>query len=252
LFGDRQAVAFERYHFFRMVGEDAQGLQSEINQNLRADTAFVLQEALAGDIHVELFARVVLDPRKRARGGQRGVDAESSPSVVQVNEHPAILTDDGFERALNNFMAIAFGGRENIPGEAVRMHAHERRRAGQASTNQSAVLFAVNSLSPCPRQKSASCGRRAIVPSSFMISQITPAGVSPAIRARSTDASVCPARTSTPPFRARRGKTCPGRARSVGRVPVSIAVRMVMARSAVLIPVVVPRRASIDSVKAVP
>ncbi len=48
---------------------------------------------------------------------------------------------------------------------------------------------------------------RAIVPSSFMISQITPAGTHPASRARSTDPSVWPVRTRTPPFRAMRGKT---------------------------------------------
>jgi hypothetical protein len=35
-----------------------------------------------------------------------------------------------------------------------------------------------------------SSGTRAMVPSSFMISQITPAGYNPAMRARSTAASV--------------------------------------------------------------
>ncbi len=55
-----------------------------------------------------------------------------------------------------------------------------------------------------------------MVPSSFMISQMTPAGMRPAMRARSTEASVWPARTRTPPLRARRGKTWPGRARSWG------------------------------------
>ncbi len=53
-----------------------------------------------------------------------------------------------------------------------------------------------------------------MVPSSFMISQMTPAGMRPARRARSTEASVWPARTRTPPLRARSGKTWPGRARS--------------------------------------
>jgi hypothetical protein len=52
-------------------------------------------------------------------------------------------------------------------------------------------------------------GRRAIVPSSFMISQITAAGVSPARAARSHPASVCPARMSTPP-------SCACSARSAG------------------------------------
>ena len=55
----------------------------------------------------------------------------------------------------------------------------------------------------------------AIAPSSRMISQMTPEGLSPARRARSTEASVWPARTSTPPLRARSGKTWPGRTRSV-------------------------------------
>src|SRR6267378_119964 len=57
----------------------------------------------------------------------------------------------------------------------------------------------------CSLQNSTSCGTRDMVPSSLMISQMTLAGVRPAIRARSTDASVWPARTSTPPLRAPNG-----------------------------------------------
>ena len=72
------------------------------------------------------------------------------------------------------------------------------------------------------------------------------------MRARSTEASVCPARTSTPPLRARSVYTCPGRARSSGFVCGSVAVRIVVARSHALVPVVVPRRASIGSQKGVP
>src|ERR1035437_7476879 len=101
-------------------------------------------------------------------------------------------------------------------------------------------------------ENSTSCGTRAMVPSWFMISQITPAGVSPARRARSTLASVCPARTSTPPSRARNGNMCPGRARSLARQAGSTVCRMVRVRSAAEIPVVTPSRASIDSQNAVP
>ena len=72
------------------------------------------------------------------------------------------------------------------------------------------------------------------------------------MRARSTEASVWPARTSTPPRRARRGKTWPGRARSAAVDLGSMAVRMVWARSAAEMPVVTPSRASMVSVKAVP
>src|SRR5688572_5025339 len=85
-----------------------------------------------------------------------------------------------------------------------------------------------------------------------MISQMTPAGASPAMRDRSTAASVWPARTSTPPSRARSGKTWPGRAKSAGRQCGSITVRMVRVRSDAEIPVVTPARASMDSQNAVP
>ena len=61
-------------------------------------------------------------------------------------------------------------------------------------------------LEAVQRSEASRSGMRAIVPSSFMISQITPAGFSPASRARSTEASVWPARPSTPPLRARSGK----------------------------------------------
>jgi hypothetical protein len=91
-----------------------------------------------------------------------------------------------------------------------------------------------------------------MAPSSFMISQMTPAGARPAMCARSTEASVCPERTSTPPSRARRGKMCPGRAKSAGRHCGSTAARTVRARSAAEMPVVTPTRASMDSQNAVP
>ena len=70
---------------------------------------------------------------------------------------------------------------------------------------------------------------RAIVPSSFMISQITPAGFSPASRARSTEPSVCPARRSTPPV-ARAQREDVARAHDVGRASRrrAIAVRIVV------------------------
>ena len=53
-------------------------------------------------------------------------------------------------------------------------------------------------------------GSRAIVPSAFMISHSTAAGVRPASAARSQQASVCPARASTPPGCAISGNTWPG------------------------------------------
>ena len=84
-----------------------------------------------------------------------------------------------------------------------------------------------------------------------MISQITPAGIRPARRARSTLASVCPVRSSTPPAFAFSGLTCPGCTRSSGFDAGSTATCIVCARSCAETPVVTPWRASIVTVKGV-
>ena len=83
-------------------------------------------------------------------------------------------------------------------------------------------------------------GRRAIVPSSLMISIRAAAGYKPANRVKSTAASVCPARRSTPRERARSGLTCPGRPKSEGFVFGSASAKMVCARSYMETPVVQP------------
>ena len=106
-------------------------------------------------------------------------------------------------------------------------------------------------LSPWRSQYGVRSGTRAIVPSSFITSQTTPAGLRPASRARSTAASVWPIRSSTPPRRARSGKTCPGWTRSCGPFDGSIATWIVCERSCAEIPVVPPSRASIETVNAV-
>jgi hypothetical protein len=81
------------------------------------------------------------------------------------------------------------------------------------------------------RLSSTSSGRRAIEPSSLRISQMTPLGCRPAREARSTAASVCPARWSTPPGRARSGKMCPGCTSASGLACGSARIAMVFARS---------------------
>ena len=100
---------------------------------------------------------------------------------------------------------------------------------------------------------SSRSGIRAIVPSSFMISISAPPVCSPAMRVRSTTASVCPGRRSTPRLRARSGKICPGRPRSDGLVFGSTNARIVAARSCALTPVVHPSPSrSIETVNGVP
>ena len=106
-------------------------------------------------------------------------------------------------------------------------------------------------FNPCFCLNLINCGSRAIDPSSFRISQITAEGSSPAIRARSTEASVCPARRSTPPALACSGKICPGCTKSEG-CPSGFASNLtVKARSFALIPVLIFFAASTDTVKSV-
>ena len=93
---------------------------------------------------------------------------------------------------------------------------------------------------------------RAIVPSSFVISQIAAHGNKPASFARSTAASVCPARSRTPPGRALSGLTCPGVTKSEGPAEGVAISFMVLALSAALMPVVIPFAASTVTVNAVP
>lgn len=91
----------------------------------------------------------------------------------------------------------------------------------------------------------------AMVPSSCMISQMTPAGSSPASFARSVAASVCPALRRTPPSAVCSGNMCPGFTSASGLVSGSARSWQVSALSAAEIPVVMPFAASTETVNAV-
>ncbi len=64
LVGDADAVAFEGDNFFRVIGENTNIFQAEVDQDLCADTAFVLDEALARWRTIELSACVNVNLRK--------------------------------------------------------------------------------------------------------------------------------------------------------------------------------------------
>mmetsp|Transcript_1412 Transcript_1412/g.4528 ORF Transcript_1412/g.4528 Transcript_1412/m.4528 type:complete len:305 (+) Transcript_1412:930-1844(+) len=106
----------------------------------------------------------------------------------------------------------------------------------------------------CVFANSPRSSQRAISPSSSRtISQSAPAGARPASRARSTDASVWPPRSSVPPGRARSGKRWPGRQNRSWPLRGSASARSVRARSLAEMPVVMsPPSKSTDTAKAVP
>lgn len=94
-------------------------------------------------------------------------------------------------------------------------------------------------LMPKRPASSTSSAVRIMVPSSRIISQHSPTCLSPASRSRSTVASVCPSRSSTPFFFASSGNMCPGRRKSEGLASGSTHFMAVMLRSAADMPVVV-------------
>ncbi len=95
LVGDADAVAFEGDNFFGVIGENANVLEAEVNQDLRADAAFVLDHALAGRLAIELAALVEMNLRKGA-GFSSGIHGKSAASVVQVEKNAAVFLGDSF------------------------------------------------------------------------------------------------------------------------------------------------------------
>ena len=109
------------------------------------------------------------------------------------------------------------------------------------------IIFNFSFLAIC-----ISWGIRAMVPSAFITSTSTPASSKPAMRARSTVASVWPARRNTPPVLAFKGNICPGFAKSSGLASLLTKCKTVLALSDAEIPVVQPSPSkSTDTVKAV-
>ena len=94
LVSDANAVAFEGDHLFGVIGQDADVFQAEVDQDLGADAAFVLDHALAGGLAVELASFVKMDLRESA-GFLGGFDAEAAASVVEIKENAAVFLGDG-------------------------------------------------------------------------------------------------------------------------------------------------------------
>ena len=118
LVGDGDAVAFEGHDFFRMVGQNTNVLEPEVDQDLRADSAFMLHQPLTRGRAVQLAARVNVNLRQYAwRLG--GFNAKAAAGVMQVQKNTAFLFSNGFERALDKLVAIARCGTKHIAGEAV-------------------------------------------------------------------------------------------------------------------------------------
>ena len=98
LVGDADAVAFQGYYFFRVIGQDADVFQAQVDEDLRAYAALVLNHALAGGFAIELAALVEMNLGQGA-GGFGGFDAEASTGVVEIEKDAAVFFGDGGQGA---------------------------------------------------------------------------------------------------------------------------------------------------------
>jgi hypothetical protein len=98
LVGYADAVTFQGYYFFRVIGEDADVFEAEVDQDLGSYAALVLDHTLAGGFAVELAAFVEMDLGQCA-GLVRRFNAEAAAGVVKIEENAAVFFGDGAERA---------------------------------------------------------------------------------------------------------------------------------------------------------
>ena len=124
LFGDLDSVGVQADDFARMVGEQANGVQAEIGENLRAQAAFVLR----------LFLAV-----GRSIGG---MIAKTRSSLMQVHQHARSFLGDALHGAANQQMAFAIGGSEDIAIDAMGVHANQHvRLSGNLAVHQSQMAL---------------------------------------------------------------------------------------------------------------
>ena len=83
LVGDADAVAFQGDDFFRVIGENADVFEAEIDEDLRPDAAFVLHHALASGLAIQLAAGMKVNLRQRARLGGR-LNPEATAGMVEI------------------------------------------------------------------------------------------------------------------------------------------------------------------------
>src|SRR5260370_19321846 len=94
---DADPVAFESHDFLWMVSQYADIFESQIDQNLRANSTFVLHHALPRRFALQLSTRMTINLLHHA-GFLAHLNPKSPPRVVQVQERATILFRNRFER----------------------------------------------------------------------------------------------------------------------------------------------------------
>src|ERR1700722_12708920 len=118
-----------------MIGQHPDAPQAQVDQYLRADSAFALHLPLSAQVVLGLLAIVKTNARQLAAFrlaraiAQRHArfDLKSAPGVMEIDKNAAAGFGDRRQRTLDRGVAIASGGTKRIAGEAMRMDAHQWR-----------------------------------------------------------------------------------------------------------------------------
>jgi hypothetical protein len=119
---DRHPMILETLDFFGVVGQEADGVDPEVLQNLCADGIVPLvgpvSQHLIGLDGVVAFVLQVI-------GLQFVEEPNAATFLAEIEEHPRALRGDAAHGGVELFAAVAAKGPENIPRKALRMDAHE-------------------------------------------------------------------------------------------------------------------------------
>jgi hypothetical protein len=124
---DRQAVALEPGALGRVVRQQAHRLHPEVDEDLRADPVVA---RVGGEPELDVRLDGVAALLLQVVRAELVRDADRSPLVTaDVQDDAAVLLTDPLERGVELVTAVAPQRPEHVPGQALRVHAHEDRLA---------------------------------------------------------------------------------------------------------------------------
>ena len=142
LLGDRQAVALQPADLLRVVREDADAGEPEVDEDLRAD-AVVAQ--VDGQPELEVRVDRVVALVLQVVGAQLVQQPDPAPLLGEVEQHAAAGLLDHRQRRLELLAAVAAQRVEDVAGEALGVHAHEHVvRAGDLALDERDVVLVVD------------------------------------------------------------------------------------------------------------
>ena len=156
---DRQPVALQPADLLRVVGEDADARQPEVDQDLRADAVVAQVDRQAElEVGVDRVQALVLE----VVGAQLVQQADPAALLGEVEQDAGALALDHRQRRLELLAAIAAQRVEDVAGQALGVDAHEHVvDARDVALDQRDVVLVVHQRAVADGGEVAEAGRQA-------------------------------------------------------------------------------------------